>query len=154
MPCSPSAGGTVCRAAWPKPHDPAYDSPAEVSPARGGPSFDDLRGSSCPFESWRTLYPDPIRSNTSCRETAAPSMGGFARVLRALREYRRCPALPAGGGTAMRSHLTRPRSGEGSRARDPRHPRFREDTGTAEGRALRTTAKRSGGCCTRGAFHR
>jgi len=39
---------------------------------------------------WR-LYPDPIRSSTSCRETAAPSKGGFARrVLRTPREYRCC----------------------------------------------------------------
>jgi hypothetical protein len=138
--------------------DPARcaPTPAEVSRVRSWPAFAGQRVRHRSLELRQNgCYPDPIHSDTSRRETAAPSTEDSLRALRAASGSTlpcEVGALPAGGDdhSAISPRDPDPVGGRDSRpdglacARPPR----------AEGRALRTSAKRAGARRTRGAFHR
>jgi len=84
---SPRAGGTTDLAREAEaPRIPAGGLPVESSPARGGNVF--RRSTRRPSRTTlsrarRARYPDPIRSDTSRRETVAAPIGGFSWAVRA-----------------------------------------------------------------------
>jgi hypothetical protein len=89
-------------------------SQAEVSQARGRPAFADPRIIATPFQAPRAmLYPDPIRSHTSRRETVAPSLeassiGALQCALGEESDVTWDGGAPGGGAAAppLRSHPT------------------------------------------------
>jgi len=115
---SASAGGTVDARAWPKPRAHAVGFSGRVftgqgqvasrRPARSSLSFDrpEVRGELAGSPG-TTLYPDPIRSDTSRRE---PVAGVDWRPLQgrcAPKESSTLRGVSGGGNTVLRSHLAR-----------------------------------------------
>lgn len=95
------------------------------------------------------LYPDLLRSDTSCRETGAPSTGDFTTGVARLSRISTMPGAPGGGRHRCQLHLARRDPVKGQTHGLPRclafaSRRLRDGHGEAEGRVLPTTAKRSG----------